>query len=295
MWAAPVRQLLQDDRHHFSHGPIDLVIDVAGDAAAVARALDLAWARFQTVLPELAGELPALRRRCTAPTMFDGPVARRMQAAVVPFSGDSFVTPMAAVAGAVADEICAVIDEGGPFERIHVNNGGDIALRLAPGRTMRIGLAPDPGIGAGRSPVRGTIALSGGNGIAGVATSGRHGRSFSLGVADAVTVLARDAASADVAATLIANAVDLRSPRVKRMPAADLDPDSDLGDRPVTVAVEPLSDAEVAKALDAGAARGHEYLDRGLIGAAALHLQSGQRIVAEPGSEVIRQEEAAWT
>jgi uncharacterized protein len=291
MWAPPVRQLLQDDRHHFSHGPIDLVIDVAGDAAAVARALDLAWARFQTVLPDLAAELPALRRRCTASTVFDGPVARRMQAAVVPFSGDTFVTPMAAVAGAVADEICAVIDEGGPFERIHVNNGGDIALRLAPGRTMRIGLAPDPMAPA----VQGRIALSGGDGIAGVATSGRHGRSFSLGVADAVTVLARDAASADVAATLIANAVDLRSPRVRRTPARDLDPDSDLGDRPVTVAVEPLSDAEVAKALDAGAARGHEYLGRGLIGAAALHLQSGLRIVAEPGAEVIRQEVAAWT
>jgi ApbE superfamily uncharacterized protein (UPF0280 family) len=290
MCAAPVRQLLQDDRHHFSHGPIDLVIDVTGEVAAVARALDRAWARFQTVLPELAAELPVLRRRCTASTVFDGPVARRMQAAVLHFSHDTFVTPMAAVAGAVADEICAVIDEGGPFERVHVNNGGDIALRLAPGRTMRIGLAPDP-----TAAVRGRIALSGGDGIAGVATSGRHGRSFSLGIADAVTVLSHDAASADVAATLIANAVDLQSPRVKRTPAADLDPDSDLGDRPVTVAVEPLSDAEVAKALDAGAARGHEYLDRGLIGAAALHLQSGLRIVAEPGSEVIRQEETAWT
>jgi hypothetical protein len=291
MCAAPVRQLLQDDRHHFSHGPIDLVIDVTGEAAAVARGLDLAWARFQAVLPELAAELPALRRRCTASSVFDGPVARRMQAAVLPFAHDTFVTPMAAVAGAVADEICAVIDEGGPFARIHVNNGGDIALRLAPGRTMRIGLAPDPTAAA----VRGRIALSGGDGIAGVATSGRHGRSFSLGIADAVTVLACDAASADVAATLIANAVDLRSPRIKRTPAVELDPDSDLGDRPVTVSVEPLSDAEVAKALDAGAARGHEYLDRGLIGAAALHLQSGLRIVAEPGSEVIRQEETAWT
>ena len=292
MWTAPIRQELDGNRHHFSHGPIDLVIEVTGDATAAAHAVDLAWARFETVLPELAAELPALRRPCRPSTTFDGPVARRMQAAVLPFARGTFVTPMAAVAGAVADEICAVIDAAGRFERIHVNNGGDIALRLAPGRVMRIGLVPDPE--AGRSPVTGMIALRGGDGICGVATSGRHGRSFSLGIADAVTVLARDAASADAAATLIANAVDVRSPGIRRVPATDLDPDSDLGDRLVTVAVEPLGDAEVAKALEAGAARGHEYLGRGLIAAAALHLQSGLRIVAHPGSEVIRTEEAAW-
>lgn len=295
MWTAPTRQDLDGNRHHFSHGPIDLVIEVDGDPAAAGRALDLAWDRFATVLPELAAELPALRRPCDPAMVFERPVARRMQAAVLPFSRDAFVTPMAAVAGAVADEICAVIDAAGRFERIHVNNGGDIALRLATGRTLRIGLAPDPEVKAGRSPLTGLIALRGGDGIGGVATSGHHGRSFSLGIADAVTVLARDAASADAAATLIANAVDLKSPKITREPAATLDPDSDLGNRPVTVGVAPLSDAEISKALDAGAARGHEYLGRGLIVAAALHLQSGLRVVAVPGSEVIRQEEAAWT
>ena len=70
---------------------------------------------------------------------------------------------------------------------------------------------------------------------AGVATSGRHGRSFSLGIADAVTVLARTASQADAAATIIANAVDLPGhPAVRRMPANELQPDSDLGARPVT-------------------------------------------------------------
>ena len=69
----------------------------------------------------------------------------------------------------------------------------------------------------------------------GVATSGRHGRSFSLGIADAVTVLARTASQADAAATIIANAVDLPGhPAIVRCPACDLQPDSDLGARLVT-------------------------------------------------------------
>ena len=66
----------------------------------------------------------------------------------------------------------------------------------------------------------------------GVATSGWRGRSFSLGIADAVTVLAATAAAADAAATIIANAVDLPGhPAIARRPASELEDDSDLGDR----------------------------------------------------------------
>ena len=66
----------------------------------------------------------------------------------------------------------------------------------------------------------------------GIATSGRHGRSFSLGIADAVTVLARTASQADAAATIIANAVDLPGhPAIVRCRRDELQPDSDLGAR----------------------------------------------------------------
>ena len=87
----------------------------------------------------------------------------------------------------------------------------------------------------------------------GVATSGWQGRSHSLGIADAVTVLARCAAVADAAATLIANAVDVDHPGIRREPARVLDEDSDLGDRPVTVAVPALDPETIDAALDAGA------------------------------------------
>ena len=89
--------------------------------------------------------------------------------------------------------------------------------------------------------------------VRGVATSGRHGRSFTLGIADAVTVLAADAATADAAATLLANAVDLPGhPAIDRTPAVELAPDSDLGDRLVTVGVGHLADEEIEAALAAG-------------------------------------------
>ena len=100
------RKALSDGRWHFQHGPIDLIIQAHGQADAVARAHDNAWSRFAGVLQELVDELPALRApigladSCT----LRGVVARRMWTACAPFRTD-FVTPMASVAGSVAQEI----------------------------------------------------------------------------------------------------------------------------------------------------------------------------------------------
>jgi ApbE superfamily uncharacterized protein (UPF0280 family) len=109
--------------------------------------------------------------------------------------------------------------------------------------------------------------------IRGIATSGRHGRSFSFGIADAVTVLARTASRADAAATVIANAVDLPGhPAIVRRPANELQPDTDLGRRLVTRKVGTLSDREIADALEAGAVCARQCLAAGLIEGAALRL-----------------------
>ena len=113
----------------------------------------------------------------------------------------------------------------------------------------------------------------------GVATSGWRGRSFSLGIADAVTLLARTGAEADAAATLVANAVDLPGhPAIRRVPARDLAPDSDLGDRLVTQGVGALAPGEVARALDNGLAVAEDFRRRGLITASALFLCGQTRI-----------------
>jgi len=114
--------------------------------------------------------------------------------------------------------------------------------------------------------------------VRGIATSGRGGRSFSLGIADSATVLAATAAMADAAATLIANAVNVDHPAIERRPACTLDPDSDLLDLPVTVAVGPLPPGVVAEALDRGLAEARRLRLCGLIDSAALSLQGEWRI-----------------
>ena len=226
--SGPVAATTPDgSRLHLQHGPIDLIIEAWGEPPDVAAAYRLAWERFQPLLDELVEELPTLRRPLELGGRgLRGPVAKRMAAAVRPFAADRFITPMAAVAGAVADEICEHMVAGGGIRRAYVNDGGDIALYLTPGETLDVGLVPVPD----RPALVGKTTVRADDVVRGVATSGRHGRSFSLGIADAVTVLAETAARADAAATLIANAVDLPGhPSIHRVPARDLDPDSDLG------------------------------------------------------------------
>jgi ApbE superfamily uncharacterized protein (UPF0280 family) len=274
----PAHQVLADGRLHLQHGPIDLVLRAFGAEAAVAEAHGAAVARFATILGELVGELPALRKPMSERPRVEGAVARRMVAACR--AHREFITPMAAVAGAVADEILEAMCEAAPLDKAFVNDGGDIAVHLTEGETLAVGLAAD----FSRGPVpalNGRVTLRHRDGIGGIATSGRQGRSFSLGLADSVTVLARNAAAADAAATLIANAVDLPGhPGIERAPATDLDPDSDLGSRLVTIAVPALSDDEIAAALEAGLRRATAMRAAGLIRSAALILQ-GRSVVLE--------------
>lgn len=256
--------LLPDGRRlHLNHGPIDLIVEA--DAPSRQAAYAAAIARFDGLLEELVAELPDLRRPA-GEAVLQGSVARAMLAAVAPHL-PVFVTPMAAVAGAVADAVLAAMAQAVPdLAKAHVNNGGDIAFHLRGGESVTAAMAG------------GALTIGAGDRWRGVATSGWRGRSHSLGIADAVTVIAPSAAAADAAATLIANAVDLPGhPAIARMPACALAPDSDLGDRPVTVDVGPLSPPEVAAALEAGLRRAETMRQRGLIGGAFLTLNGSSR------------------
>ena len=274
---------LSGGRLHLSHGPVDVVLRAWGGPVAIDAAYRAAARRFGGILPELCRELPQLRAPVGAGDPPSSPVGRRMAAACRPFA-DVFVTPMAAVAGAVADELMAVMLGAAELDRAYVNDGGDIAVYCAPGADVDIGVAG--GFGNGPVPqLNGSVRIRHGDGIGGIATSGARGRSFSLGIADSVTVLAADAATADAAATLIANAVDIDHPAVQRWPALALDPDSDLGDRPVTVAVGALPREAVLAALEAGRRRAADYRGRGLIVDAMLMLQ-GETATQNAGRDV---------
>lgn len=259
-------------RLHMNHGPIDLIVEAFGAADEVEAAYRQAAKRFQTILGELVEELAELRQPSTPrPRPFSGPTARRMETATSRFA-EIFVTPMAAVAGSVADEMLAAMLAGRALDRAYVNDGGDIAIHLAPGQSMKAAIA---GTGHGLSD---RLVVLAEDRVCGIATSGWRGRSFSLGIADAVTVLARDAAAADVAATLIANAVDLPGhPAIRREPACTLQPDTDLGERLVTTDVGLLAGEEICEALERGLAVAEDYRRRGLIEAAALFLAGQSR------------------
>jgi len=281
LFAPPVIQELAGARLHLSHGPIDVVLKAWGTPEAVRAAYAAACRRFPGILPELCDELAMLRTPMHEHPSVESPVGRRMVDACQPFAG-VFVTPMAAVAGAVADELLAHMTAAAPLLRAFVNDGGDIAVMIAPGHLLDIGMAGEYGRGAAAVPrLNGAVRLEAGSGIGGIATSGARGRSFSLGIADAVTTLAPTAAVADAAATLVANAVNVDSPAVVRRPACELDPDSDLRSMPVTVSVGPLTPAEVDAAIATGLARALEFRERGLIAEAALMLAGLTRTLGE--------------
>lgn len=255
--------LLPDGRRlHLNHGPIDLLIEACGRSGNVALAYEAAKRRFNHVLQELVGELDLLRQEMTGHVIWpNGAIARRMVEVTAPHWTER-VTPMAAVAGSVAEDILSTMLMAADVDRAYVNNGGDIAIHLATGQSYSIA-----------SPA-GTIFLASTDSIRGIATSGWQGRSFSLGIADSVTVLARTAAEADVSATLIANAVDIPgSSKITREPAHAISPDSDLRDRLVTTGVAPLNPEEKNLAMTAGLVLAERLMREGFIVAAALRLQ----------------------
>jgi len=314
--------LLPDGRRlHMHDGPIDLIVEAWGESSEIQAAYRAAATRFATVLGELCAELKFLRQPTTpGGPMPQGPIARRMVAAVTPYAASTFITPMAAVAGSVAEEILQAMTNAADLSRAYVNDGGDIALHLTPGEKFVVGMIeypqPEPtpppsgnrqqrqnpfvplrALGGssslsasdepsprkddpGKTSLFGTTTIEFNHPVRGIATSGWRGRSFSFGIADAVTVLADTAAQADAAATIIANAVDLPGhPAIHRVPACDLQPDTDLGDRLVTQFVGELRLDEVHRALSSGVEVAELLCEKQLIHAAALNLQGEIRLV----------------
>lgn len=270
-------QVLRPDLVLVDWGPMTLTISawaagqprpvMAAQAARAALRLLAVLADFQNYLKRPAAELPPER---PAPRV----AARARDAARALGRG---LTPLAAVAGAVADEV-ADFAAGLGADKVIVNNGGDIALRLGPGEKAQVGLRAWPGQAAeagesGADTLLGRLNLTAGDGVGGVATSGWRGRSFSRGIADAVSVWAASAALADAAATVLGNAVSAPAPGIVRRPARELDPASDLGEALVTQAVPPLNAEQRAQALAAGREEAWRLRQEGLIKGCLIALQ----------------------
>ncbi len=279
---ATLRQLAVSntyDRSHWHHGPIDIVLDLHGSIEQIDSAKQAMWLRFPNCLPELVGELALLRSPCVSlkSNAFVGAIANRMWQAVSPFQAQ-FITPMAAVAGSVAQELLHIAKNFG-LKKIVVNNGGDVAIYALVDETVTIGLLAPAGIAE---------FFFNESREFGIATSGWSGRSFSLGIAEAVTVVAHNAAQADAAATMIANAVgpQIQHDVIRRRPASSLKDDTDLGEQLVTTKVGFLPIGLVREALVQGETYARELLRRNLILSASLSLQGESVIVAHSANEL---------
>jgi len=272
----PISAVFQDGRRHFQHGPIDIIAYAEGEHEVVEHAHAAAWKRFKNVLNELTSELTKLRQPIGQHCPLQGAIAKTMWQACNDCTQD-FITPMAAVAGAVAQALIEDYRLPG-ISRAWINNGGDIAVHITPGHSLKIGLFADlsslsQNMAQAGIPVDGVFEITQDSGVRGVATSGWRGRSHSLGLADSVTVLASTAARADAAATVIANEVNVDDPRIVRIPANALKDNSDLGEIPVTVDVPLLSAENIHIALQQGLKRAMELKNKGLIISAVITCQ----------------------
>ena len=274
---------MADNRLHLQHGPIDIIAHVDAPEEVCKRLYTSASNRFSTVLVELVAEMDLLKQPWSADLPYPkGGIAQKMCFAVR--GSDIFVTPMAAVAGAVSDEVLEAMlyEAKNPdpcleeIQRMYVNNGGDIAFWLNAGESFSIGVVDNPGI----PELNARVSLAYESPARGIATSGWRGRSQSLGIADAVTVLAGSAAIADAAATLIANDVNVDYPGILKRPASEVKDESDLGMLPVTVDVPPLPVDQISEALKRGAQTAGNFIRTGKIEAAYLSLQK-QTLVVE--------------
>jgi len=181
---------------------------------------------------------------------------------------DEDLTPMAAVAGTIADEVADFLFEHG-MTKVVVDNGGDVAIRSDRDEPITVGIRPD----VNDRSVSHVIGLDPGLRSHGVATSGLGGRSLTTGIASAATVVARTASLADAAATAVANASFLEDEQVFRRPAEELDPYTDIPGLDVTVKVGSLSEEKKSSAVSKAIRRAEELVRREVILGAFVAVQ----------------------
>jgi ApbE superfamily uncharacterized protein (UPF0280 family) len=204
-------------------------------------------------------------------------VARSMVEAARLISA-SELTAMSAVAGAVSDQIKAYLVSRG-FDWAVVNNGGDIAAYSALNQPFSIGIGPLDAKGGDRSlRLKGPFDL-------GIATSGVGGRSFTLGVADFVTVIAENAAIADAAATFICNHTRINAPQIEEAVSELLDPETDIPGEMVTVRVGDLARKEIESALQKGLSAATDLKQRGRIMEAVISVKGVKAHTVSPESK----------
>jgi ApbE superfamily uncharacterized protein (UPF0280 family) len=188
---------------------------------------------------------------------------------------DPSLTPMAAVAGSIADKVADFLVQRGAT-KVMINNGGDIALRLAEGESVKVGITSDLNSRA----VSHIIEVESVSQVGGIATSGLGGRGFTKGIASAVVVLGVNCRLADACATLVANHTFSPDPEIKQVRAEKLDPDTDICGHLVTAALGRLQPKTWQQALHNGLTQAREVVEQGIIYGAVIF--AGGQLAAVP-------------
>ncbi|MTR32853.1 hypothetical protein GMD62_10915 [Pseudoflavonifractor sp. BIOML-A14] len=262
----------------FDYGPVSMVVTALGSGGEGDTQLcRSAFPVIDDILRELGPAVPVLRRYPAQVDPDELSGTARVMAEAVLATGDPWLTPMAAVAGSVSDAVADSLQSRGAV-KVTANNGGDIALRLAPGQSLGLGVLYDLEKGG----VDRVVRLTPEKGVGGVATSGLGGRSRTTGIASGVTVFSARCAQADALATLLADRSIIDSPAVHTCRAGELDPDSDIADLTVVTGVDPLTEEEKAKALSQVMAEAELQYERGGLIACIATVQ-GRTAVFDPG------------
>jgi len=249
-------------------GPMRLVISAAvGKVTQRETAVQAAETSFNYLerIARLRGVLS--RRMDEIPKDLEDSLGLQMVRSVLAV-GDEDLTPMAAVAGTIADAVADYLFARG-MSKVVVDNGGDVAVRLRRGASVRVGIRPE----VGRQDISVVIALDSRSGSWGVTTSGLGGRSLTRGVASAVTVIARSASVADAASTAIANASFVTDDGVIQRRAEEIEPQTDLVGLPVTVKVAQLAQEKKIRAVSNAIKRAEALIDKDIIFGAFVAVQ----------------------
>ena len=265
----------EDNRLFLQHGPINIVLEAFGIDKNLAYRNVKKY--FETILDQLVLDLTLLKKEVVLNRKFNNKISQSMQDATERFT-PTFITPMAAVAGSIADNILRVLINDTNLEKAYVNNGGDVSFYLNENQTIKSSLAAIPNMIA---------EIKYKDKSRGIATSGWRGKSFSRGIADSVTVLAENAAMADAAATMIGNAVDIYNhPKIKKRPANEIYEDSDLNNLLITFEVGNLTKFEIKEALKNGYQTALQYVENDLINTALIQLSDYFCIVQKNSTDL---------
>ena len=251
-----------EERLYLEYGPTNLVVEaVHKDKQKI---YNYIIKNIDQMLSELSLELSKLREKTKDSTKFNSQIAKKMNDSTKIFL-PRFITPLASVAGAISETLLDETLSKFDLEKIYINNGGDAAIFLKKKQKLKFLVASTNSF---------LITLEGDNCKYGIATSGWKGRSFSMGIADSVTTIAKSSAIADAAATVIANDTDIKNHKnIKKQEASKIDEYSDLKNKLVTTYVGELSLNDIQKSLKKGVMTAKSLIKKNIILTALLNIK----------------------